>query len=240
MIRFPEIENEVMIADILVISPHPDDAEFGAAGTVARWTAEGKVVVFIICTNGDKGTTDPDLKPSKLAEIREQEQKESAKVLGVRDVVFLRQPDQGLEDSPEFRKQIVRQIRLYQPATVVTADPYRKYFWHRDHRITGQVTADAVYPYARDHLAYPDLIREGLKPHKVKEMLFWGSESINCRYDITDTFEQKIAALLCHRSQVKEFGSADLKEWVRELCSEMADIEDFELGEAFHRVIIPW
>jgi LmbE family N-acetylglucosaminyl deacetylase len=226
--------------DTMVISPHPDDAEFGAAGSVARWTIEGKEVVYIICTSGDKGTSDPALNPAKLAEIREREQKEAAGVLGVNEVVFLRFPDQGLEDTSEFRKQIVRQIRAYRPRTVVTSDPYRRYFWHRDHRIVGQVTIDAVYPYARDHLAYPDLLEGGLGPHKVREMLFWGAESINCRFDITDTFEKKIQALLCHKSQVKEFGMPDLKEWVQELCREMAGGEDYELGEAFHRVVIPW
>ena len=153
--------------------PHPDDAEFGCAGTVARWTQEGKSVVYILLTNGDKGTSDRSLTPDKLAAIRQVEQREAAKVLGVKEVVYLRYPDQGLEDSPELRKDIVRQIRLYLPDVVVTLDPYRRYIWHRDHRIAGQVVLDAVYPYARDHLSYPDMLAEGLEPHKVKEMYFY-------------------------------------------------------------------
>jgi LmbE family N-acetylglucosaminyl deacetylase len=190
-------------ANVVVVTPHPDDAEFGVAGTVAKWTREGKQVVYVVCTNGNKGTSNPEIKPDELSRIRQNEQRAAAELLGVREVVFLENQDQGLEDTPEFRKQIVRMIRRYRPETVVTADPYRRYIWHRDHRIAGQVTIDAVFPYARDHLAYPDLIEEGLQPHKVKEMLFWASENINYLSDITATFDLKLAALRCHESQVK-------------------------------------
>jgi LmbE family N-acetylglucosaminyl deacetylase len=227
-------------ADVLVVTPHPDDAEFGVAGTVARWTRKGRQVVYVVCTNGDKGTRDFSLKPEQLAAIRQKEQREAAKVLGVKDVIFLGNPDQGLEDTPDFRKQIVRMIRIYRPTTIVTADPYRHYIWHRDHRIAGQVTIDAVFPYARDHLAYPDLIEEGLKPHKVQEMLFWASENINYRSDITATFDLKLAALRCHNSQVKELKTADLEEWLRQRCKDLAKGEEFELAEAFHREEITW
>jgi LmbE family N-acetylglucosaminyl deacetylase len=226
--------------DVMVICPHPDDAEFGAAGTVARWTRDGKQVVYVICTNGEKGTSDHTVKPEQLAEIRRQEQRAAARVLGVRDVVFLGYPDQGLEDTPDFRKQMVRMIRTYRPAIVATADPYRRYIWHRDHRITGQVVLDAVYPFARDHLAYPDLLEEGLEPHKVQEMLFWGADDVNYCSDVTDTFRLKIEALLCHRSQVKEFRTPDLEGWLRQRCQAMAEGQDFELAEAFHRVEITW
>ena len=106
----------------LVFTPHPDDAEFGVAGTVVNWVREGKEVVYVVCTNGDKGTSDPDLDPAELARIREEEQLAAAQLLGVREVVFLRHPDQSLEDTPEFRKELVRLIRMYRPETVVTAD----------------------------------------------------------------------------------------------------------------------
>jgi LmbE family N-acetylglucosaminyl deacetylase len=226
-------------ANILVVTPHPDDAEFGVAGTVARWTRKGKQVVYVVCTNGDKGTSDPHVKPDELAETRRNEQRAAAEVLGVRAVVFLDNPDQGLEDTAEFRKQIVRMIRRYRPETVVTADPYRRYIWHRDHRIAGQVTTDAVFPYARDHLAYPDLLEEGLQPHKVREMLFWASEDINYLSDISDTFDLKLAALRCHASQVKS-RAKDLENWLRQRCRDLAEGEDFELAEAFHREEIVW
>ncbi len=228
-------------ADVMVVTPHPDDAEFGVAGTVARWVKEGREIVYVVCTSGDKGTNDVNMKPEKLAKIREQEQQAAARLLGVREVIFLRHKDQSLEDTPEFRKEIVRLIRMYRPATVVTADPYRRYIWHRDHRITGQVVLDAVFPYARDHLAYPDLLKEGLQPHKVREILLWAPlENTNYRLDITDAFDIKLAALRCHRSQVGDNRVPDLEERLRKWAKERAEGENFELAEAFHRVEITW
>ena len=226
-------------ADVLVLSAHPDDAEFGAAGTVARWTDEGKKIVYVICTSGDKGTSDRSLAPEKLSKIRKKEQQAAAEVLGVKEVVFLGYPDQGLEDTPELRKQIVRLIRTYQPGVLVTSDPYRQYLWHRDHRIIGQVAMDAVFPYARDHLAYPDMLAKGLEPHKVAEILFWGAEDINYRTDITDTFDRKIEALRCHASQMREFKTSDPVDWLRDRCRDMAQGEAFELAEGYHRVELP-
>ena len=222
-------------AQVMVITPHPDDAEFGVAGTVARWVREGKEIVYVVCTNGDKGTGNADRDPEELARIREQEQLAAAKLLGVREVIFLRHPDQSLEDTPEFRKELVRLIRMYRPETVVTADPYRRYIWHRDHRIAGQAVLDAVFPYARDHLSYPDLLEQGFLPHKVKEILCWAADDLNYRSDITDTFDLKIAALRCHESQLGADRFPELEEWLRQRYTAMAEGEDFELAEAFHR-----
>ncbi|HUX48279.1 MAG TPA: PIG-L deacetylase family protein [Dehalococcoidia bacterium] len=226
-------------AHVMVVTPHPDDAEFGVAGTVACWTSEGKDVIYVVCTNGDKGTSDPNIKPDELARVREREQLAAAKLLGVREVIFLRHPDQALEDTPEFRKELVRLIRMYKPETMVTVDPYRRYiWWHRDHRITGRVTLDAIFPYARDFLSYPDLLEEGLQPHKVKEVLLWGAEQPNYRTNITDTFDIKIAALRCHKSQISDNPSERLEEWLRERHKMLAQKEDYELAEAFYRVEI--
>jgi len=227
-------------AQVLVVTPHPDDAEYGVAGTVARWAREGKEIIYVVCTNGDKGTSDANMKPEELSRIREQEQLAAAELLGVREVIFLRHPDQSLEDTPEFRKEIVRLIRMYRPETVVTADPYRRYIWHRDHRITGQVTLDAIFPYARDRLSYPDLLDEGLQPHTVREVLLWASEDLNYRSDITDTFDVKVAALRCHKSQVGQNPSREVEKWLRQRHQMMAEGEDFELAEAFHRVEVLW
>jgi LmbE family N-acetylglucosaminyl deacetylase len=225
---------------MMVITPHPDDAEFGVAGTVARWTGEGKVVIYVVCTNGDKGSSDPNMKSSELARIREKEQLAAAKLLGVREVIFLRHPDQTLEDTPEFRKEIVRLIRMYKPETVVTADPYRRYIWHRDHRIAGQVVLDAIFPYARDFLAYPDLLEDGLQPHKVKEVWLWAAQEPNYRTDITSTFGTKVAALRCHKSQMESNHSNRLEEWLTERHKAMAHEEDYEFAEAFYRIEIQW
>jgi LmbE family N-acetylglucosaminyl deacetylase len=225
--------------DAMVISAHPDDAEFGVAGSVARWTDAGQTVVYVIATNGDKGTTDRNLRPEDLIRIRKKEQLSAANVLGVQDVVFMGYPDQGLEDTPAFRKEIVRLIRQYQPRLVVTSDPYRRYLWHRDHRIMGQVVMDAVFPFARDHLAYPDLMEEGIKPHKVAQIWFWGTDDINLRSDITATFDRKLKALQCHASQVRELGVADLGSWLEKRCRQLAEGEAFELAEAFHCEKLP-
>lgn len=229
-------------ADTLVISPHPDDAEFGAAGSVSKMVQQGQSVVYVICTNGDKGTDDPAVRPEKLALIREQEQLAAARVLGVKEVVFLRFPDQGLEETPEFRKEIVRQIRIFRPDLVITADPYRRYIWHRDHRITGRVVLDAVFPYARDLWAYPDLKEGGLAPHKVPKVWLWAPDEpdINFRSDITSTFEQKLQALRCHKSQIKEPFASEMEKWLCTRAQDMAKGEDFKLAEAFHQVEIWW
>ncbi len=219
--------------DIMVIAAHPDDAEYGVAGSVARWVKEGQSVVYVICTNGDKGSSDPEMTSDRLAFIREKEQRAAARVLGVKRVVFLRHPDQSLEDTPEFRKEIVTVMRRYKPDTVAAPDPYRKYIWHRDHRILGQVVLDAVYPYVRDRLAYIDLFEAGLKTHIVKEVLFWASDNPNYRSDVTDTFDIKLKALRCHKSQVG--GHPDHEEWLVERARMMAKGTSFKLAEAFHR-----
>jgi LmbE family N-acetylglucosaminyl deacetylase len=220
---------------LLVIAPHPDDPEFAIGGTVARLAREGKKVIYVICTNGDKGTSDRSIKPEDLAKTRQREELAAAEVLGVSEVVFLGYPDQGIEDTSDFRKELVRQIRKFKPFVVASADPYRRYMWHRDHRITGQVALDAVFPYARDHLAYPDLLAEGFEPHKAREMWFWASDDPNLRMDITDTFATKLAALRCHKSQVGDV-PPEMENRLREWAKENAKGEKFELAEAFHRV----
>lgn len=227
-------------AQVMVVTPHPDDAEFGAAGTVAGLVRSGKEVIYIICTNGDKGTSDRQMKVKTLVKIRQQEQRAAAEVLGVRETIFLDYADQALEYTPQFRKQLVRLIRLYRPQTVMTIDPYQRYFWwHRDHRICGQVVMDAIFPYARDHLAYPDLLTQGLEPHKVGELLLFNPEEPNYRVDITGTFDLKLKALACHKSQVAGFDPG-MKDMMRQWAEETAREEKFELAEAFHRVDMWW
>lgn len=190
------------LTPVLVVTPHPDDAEGGAGGSIARWTRQGRNVVLVVCTNGDKGTSDYSMKPEDLMRIREEEQRQAADVLGIAEVVFLRHPDQGLEDCHAFREQIVRQIRTYRPGTVVTIDPHRRYIRHRDHFMCGRVTLDAIFPYARDHLAYPEHLEAGLNPHRVREVYLWGSEEPDAFLEITDTFTLKVDALYCHASQM--------------------------------------
>ncbi len=220
-------------ADIMVVTPHPDDAESRMAGTVARWVREGKEIVYVVCTNGDKGTSDPSVRPEDLAALREQEQLAAADVLGVKEVVFLGYPDQSLEEGGQFRKDIVRLIRQYRPDTVVTVDPYRGRLDHRDHRITARVVMDAVYPFASSPGSYPDLLEQGLLPHRVKEMLFCGTADPNYYVDVTDTFEIKVAALRCHKSQVGD--RPEFSKMMRERAKMTAEGKDYELAEGFHR-----
>lgn len=224
---------------VMVVTPHPDDAEFGTAGTVASWVKQGREVVYVVCTNGDKGSSDPDMTSERLAQIRRQEQQKAANILGVKEVIFLDHPDGELEDTPVFRGELVRLIRKYRPDVVITSDPYRRYLWHRDHRIAGTVTLDAIFPYARDHLSYPEHIAEGLAPHRVKEVYLWGSEEPDTYIDITETFEIKMAALNCHASQVGQYMEI-LGQRVRERAEKMGQKEGFPLAEAFRRIEITY
>ena len=235
--HIPEIRPPA--CDVLALAAHPDDTEFGAAGTVIRLAEEGRRVVYAVATSGDKGTSDRTMTPERLSHIRRREQAQAAETVGAREVVYMGYPDQGLEETAELRRDVVRLLRLYRPHTLITSDPYRRYLWHRDHRIIGQVAMDAVFPFARDHMAYPDLLEAGLEPHKVAEILFWGTEDINHRVDITATFDRKIEALRCHASQMREFRFSDPEEWLRDRCREMAEGSAFELAEGFHRVALP-
>ena len=196
-------------SSVLVVTPHPDDFEFGCAGIVAKWIKEGAKAVLVVATNGDKGTDDPEMTSEKLAAIRREEQLEAGRVLGLSEVVFLDYPDGGLEDTTEFRGMLVRNLRIHKPEAVFTTYPLRRSFYlHRDHRMAGQVTLDASFPYARDRLHFPEHAAEGLEPHKVKHILFWGSEDPDTHFDISETIDLKIAALKCHKSQV-----ADTEDW---------------------------
>lgn len=223
---------------VMVIAAHPDDSEFGSGGTVARWAKEGQQVIYVVCTNGDKGTTDPNMTSEKLAVIREQEQREAAKVLGVSEVIFLGYRDGGLEDTPDFRGKLVKLIRKYRPDAVITHDPKLRYMGHRDHRITGTVAMDAVFPFSRDRLSFPEHEAEGLQPHKVKEVYFTGSEDPDTFIDIGETFDIKAKAISCHVSQVGDH-SGDWENWVRQMAQRMAAMgkrEGLPLAEGFRKI----
>jgi len=222
---------------VMVVSPHPDDAEIGAGGTIASWVKLEREVILVVCTNGDKGSSDPDMTSERLPQIRRQEQMKSAKILGISEVVFLDYPDGYLEDTPEFRGQLVRLIRKYRPDVVMTTDPYRKYLWHRDHRITGIVTLDAIYPYARDRFCYPEHIAEGLQPHRVKEVYLWGSEELDTYIDVSETFDIKMAALSCHASQVGQYIEA-FGERIKARAEKTGQGDGVPLAEAFRRIEI--
>ena len=220
----------------VIFAPHPDDAEGGIGGTMAHWAREGKGVILVICTNGDKGTNDPKIKPEELVKIRVVEQTAAAKLMGVREVIFLGHPDQCLADEPVFQREVARLIRLYRPDVIATTDPQRRYMNHPDHRNCGRVVLDAVSLYSHNLYAFPELyFEEGLELHRAKELLLWGAEEPNCCFDITDSFDAKMAALECHVSQ---FGppNPERPKRMRERYKQLAEKEQFELGESMHRV----
>jgi len=228
---------EGSVTKVMVVSPHPDDAEIGAGGTIASWVKQGREVLYVVCTNGDKGSSDPNMTSETLAQIRQQEQREAAKILGVSKVIFLGYPDGGLEDTPAFRGELVRLIRKHRPDVVLTTDPYRKYLWHRDHRVAGIVTMDAIFPYARDRLSYPEQIAEGLTPHRVREVYFWGSEEPDTFIDVDETFSLKLAALSCHASQVGQHAEI-LKQRIEDRDSKIGQSQGVPVAEAFRRIEI--
>jgi LmbE family N-acetylglucosaminyl deacetylase len=223
--------------DLLVISPHPSDPDFGIGGTVLRWTREKKKVVYVICTNGDKGSSDPDLMPEKLAKIREQEQITAARLLGVNEVVFLGHPDLELEVTPGLKKELLRLILMYRPRVVATCDPYNPaYISNPDHRIAGRAVMDAVWPMAQAPNTYRDLLAQGLKLHKVKEILLWQAAQPNYRIDITDTYETKMAACRCHQSQIGPQGNPDFYDMLVDFARTAGKSENCKWAEAFNRI----
>jgi LmbE family N-acetylglucosaminyl deacetylase len=226
----------------MVIFAHPDDAEIGSGGVVARWVAAGCEVTYVLCTNGDSGTADRSLTPAELARWRADEQRAAADFMGVKHVVMLGYPDGELEDTRAFLGDVVRALRRHRPHTVFVHDPYRiKGFQHRDHRKAGIVTTDAVYPFARDHLHFAEHITgEGLEPHKVRELWYWGADAPDVVVDITGAIDRQIAALVRHESQVAGFNVPEgetMGQRLKKHAAELARGHGFEYGAVFRRLI---
>jgi LmbE family N-acetylglucosaminyl deacetylase len=207
----------------MVITAHPDDSEFTAAGTVARWVKEGLQVVYVICTDGSRGSNDPQMRPEKMAPIRHAEQLEAARILGVQEVVFLDYEDGTLQPTLELRRDLTRLIRRYKPDIVICPDPTRRfhrnvYVNHPDHRAAGEAALYAIFPSAVTRFVFPELLEQGLEPHRVQEIYLSGSPEPDTCVDITETIELKIAALKAHRSQVQpEYADARLRDWNEEV-----------------------
>jgi len=224
-------------ARALVVIPHPDDGEGGCGGTIGRWVKEaGTRVVCVLCTNGDKGTSDRDMAPAALAAIREREQQEASAVLGVQQVVLLSHPDGGVEDTPLFRGQLVREIRRHRPDVLFCIDPYRSVsHTHRDHRMTGQVALDAAFSYAWSYLHFPEQIaEEGLTPHRVSEAYLWSSEAPDVFVDISGYVDQKAESLARHVSQFRN--STDRAERTRQGAAHQGEACGLPYAEGFRRI----
>lgn len=195
---------------VMAIYAHPDDPEFFSGGALARWASEGAEVTLVLATSGDKGSSDPEMTHERLIEIREVEERNAARALGAKDVIFLRYPDGELQPTLELRKELTRLIRMKKPDIVVTCDP--TVFWmgttyinHPDHRAIGTATIEAVFPTARDRLNFIEMERdEGLTTHKVKYVYLAAPNEPTTLIDITAHVDTKIASLREHKSQIPD------------------------------------
>jgi LmbE family N-acetylglucosaminyl deacetylase len=225
----------------MVIAGHPDDADFGPAGTAARWIDDGSAGWLVCCTSGDAGGEDPDADPLELAAVREREQRAAAEIIGYLGVTFLHMPDGALVNDLVLREHLVREIRTFKPDAVLATDPSVIFYRdgginHTDHREAGLAAVDAVYPAARNPMAFPALARSGLAAHKVRRVyLFWPNEP-TVRVDITATLDRKIAALAAHASQIKE--PARLAERIRAWAAEEGEAIGVPAGEALRVIVI--
>jgi len=226
---------------VLVVAAHPDDIEFGGAGTVARWIAEGARARYLLVTRGDKGSDDPNADPAALARRREEEQRAAAAEIGVEAVEFLAEEDGRVEPTLALREQLTRAVRSFQPHVVMTHDPTvlfvnNEWVNHPDHRAVGQATVDAVFPTARDPLNFPDQVRAGLGPWKVGELFLWSTNEANQLVDIGGSLDAKIAALERHASQFRSF--EEIARWVRRRSEELGERAGYRAAEGFRRVVL--
>jgi LmbE family N-acetylglucosaminyl deacetylase len=220
---------------MLAFSPHPVDTEWGIAGTVASLIRQGKEVVYVVATDGSTGSSNPQLTPPVLTKIREDEQLAAAKILGIKEVVFLRHQDLGLEYTMEFRKEILRLLMQYRPEVVATCDPYQRYLSNRDHRILGQIVMDSCWPALLSPNVFPDLLAKGYQQHRVKEVWLWAPQEPNFRFDISETFDIKMKAFACHKTQQGEPYEEFVKRFT-EMAINAAKGTDYKMAEHFHRL----
>jgi len=231
--------SEAEISRILVITAHPDDVDFGAAGTIAQWTDSGIDVSYCIVTNGDAGGSDPSIRRAEMATLRQAEQTAAAKQVGVHDLHFLGYPDGQVEATLGLRRDLSRIIRLLKPQRVVSPSPDRNYARvgtsHPDHRAVGSAALDAVYPDSRNMFAFPELLsEEKLEPWTVNEVWISGGPTPTNYVDITETFGRKIAALRCHASQISNPDGLEqrLRTWLGQLASQ-GGLPEGRVAEAF-------
>lgn len=225
---------------VLGIGAHPDDLDFSSSGTLAKYAMEGAKVYYLILTDGSKGTADYQASPAELSKIRREEQKAALKIIKGKDASFLNYVDGELLVTNKLKKDLVKVIRTIKPDLVVTMDPSvlystnRGFINHPDHRAAGQATLDAVYPFARDHLAFPDLFEQGLTPHKVKTILLSNFDKQNFYVDITSTIDLKLKAIYAHASQVTDKDTTH--EWVLSMASQIGHLAGYQYAEGFMRI----
>ncbi len=224
----------------MAITAHPDDIEFTSAGTLARWAKNGTRVIYVLCTSGDVGIDEPGMTRQKATEIREAESLEAARIAGVNEVVFLREPDGLLQPTLDLRKKLVRQIRKYKPEVIVTGDPTivwsgGDYINHPDHRAAAMAALDAAFPAAGQPNLFEELADEGLTAHKVRKVYVNVWEKAEVYINIEETIDIKVAALRAHRSQLKDW---DPEAMLREWASDYAKGKEMQYAEGFRVVTL--
>jgi LmbE family N-acetylglucosaminyl deacetylase len=225
----------------MVIAAHPDDAEFGPSGTAARWIDQGSTGWLVCCTSGDQGGEDPDADPFELAALREIEQRAASAVTGYAGVTFLHQPDGALVNDLALRELLVREIRTFRPDAVLATDPETVFHGdgginHTDHRAAGMAAVDAVYPAARNPMAFPWLARNGLAAHPVRRVYLFWSNRPDAWVDIAATLDRKIAALREHGSQIREPDQLETR--IREWAAEEGAPAGLAAAEALRCIVI--
>ena len=211
---------------------HPDDCDFGAGGTIAHWTSQGIEVSYCIITNGDQGGEESGIPVEEMAKVRQQEQRDAGKVLGVTQITYLNYRDGWLMPSIDLRKEIVKAIRIAKPDRMVVQSPERNweriYSSHPDHLAAGETAIQAVYPDSRNPFAFPELKAAGLEPWRVREVWITGSPTPNHFVDITETFAKKMAALHAHVSQTAH--NKELENMVRSWGEKNAEVQGLATG----------
>jgi LmbE family N-acetylglucosaminyl deacetylase len=236
--QFTELKPSV----VLGIAAHPDDLDFGASGTLAKFAQNGAAVHYLILTDGGKGSEDRHITSAELTKLRKQEQQAAVTAIGGAGVEFLDEPDGALLVTLELKKAIVKAIRTLKPDVVITMDPSvlysaaRGFINHPDHRAAGQAVLDAVFPLARDHLSFPELYAEGYEPHKVATILLTNFEQQNFMVDITDTIDLKLAAIAAHASQFADLNA--VSDMIRQMASKLSAKAGGKYAEGFVRIDI--
>lgn len=225
----------------MVVTAHPDDAEFGCAGTIARWIKEGATAAYILATSGDVGIATPGMTKEEAAEIREAEAIAAAKVVGVEDVIFLREPDGMVQNTMDLRRRLVREMRRFKPEVVITGDPTmiftpRGGINHPDHRAVDEAALDAIFPAVGQPNLFQEFEAEGLKAHKVRKIYLTARGQGDVFVDISETIELKIKALQQHVSQVG--GWQELADRMREWSAEIAQGQDMVYAEAYRVIML--
>jgi LmbE family N-acetylglucosaminyl deacetylase len=224
----PESLNRVM-----VIAAHPDDPEFGCAGTILKWSKAGKQITYVLVTSGDKGSHDPDMRPGRLAAVREDEQRAAAAELGGREVLFLRRADGLLENTLDLRRELSSIIRAREPHIVIAIDPWRHYQLHPDHRAAGQGALDAIYA-AREWYLFPEQLVGDIAPWRVKEAYLFWTDNADYWEDVTALMDARIAALSKHASQIG-LNLDKLAERIRNTARAAGQKAGCEYAEGFKR-----